>query len=146
MLQETRRGTPICIIIFTRYITPVIRLSARRRTCTVFNVKSLRARARARTSCVHGLSHACEVFSRGEGSAARESRGTTRLQLYEAFSVPDLCLREALLSLHPRRATSFRRRGIAGGGGGGSQVRSSVCGRKNARGDRGGCYLLRNIT
>lgn len=33
------------------------------------------------------LSHACEVFSRGKGTATRESRGP-RVQLYEAFSVP----------------------------------------------------------
>ena len=119
MLKETRRDTPICIIIFTRYITPVIRLSRLVVVRVPFH-REISSLARTYTY-IPGrvrLSHACEAFSRGEGTATRESRGATRA-LRGVFWLPtatpnaaDLCLRElTLLSPHVlRRTISFVRR------------------------------------
>jgi len=84
MLKETRRDTPICIIIFTRYITPVIRLSASSLYVYRFTVKSLRSLVYVHPGRVR-LSHACKVFSRGKGTAIRESRGATRAALRGVF-------------------------------------------------------------
>jgi len=80
--------TPICIIIFARYITPVIRLSA---PSSLYVVPFRREISKAllvytsRYACTR-VSHVCAkcVFSRGRGTTTRESRA--RVQFYEAFS------------------------------------------------------------
>lgn len=84
-VKRDTSGTPICIIIFARYITPFIRLSAVVVRCTVFAVKS-------RCSLVYILarrgtpvSHACEMFSRRERDAHVNHEGP-RVQFRLAFS------------------------------------------------------------
>lgn len=115
MLRETRRGTPICIIIFTRYITPVIRLSACRCTCTV-SPRNLFALARTYIGRTYAYLTRAKCSHAAKGRAARESRGPrvrcfTRHFRYRPRSpnAADLCSREALLSPRSRYATSFRR-------------------------------------